>query len=83
VEMSKGDGSSIKYNDYDIKYDQYKGLITNVVNRRFGPVKYIATRIDKECGYVVGSKALIYTTEHSSKDNMLNLIHVHINDTSD
>ena len=37
--------------------------------------------VDVECGYVSGSVVKIYSTEYAS--DMLNIVHVHVNDMSD
>jgi hypothetical protein len=83
VELRKGSGSTIKYSDYDIIFNGgFEGTIKDVRNKTFGTVKFKASKIDQECGYVLGSKVTIYTSEQM-KDEMLNLIHIHINDMSD
>lgn len=38
--------------------------------------------MDQECGYVLGSAVTVYTQEFNTTD-MLNILHVHINDMSD
>jgi len=79
--IQKGDGFPIQTTDYDIR-PNHEGKIKEVLSRGFGPIKYKATSIDSECGYVVGSTAEIYTQEFN-KEDMLNILHVHINDMSD
>ncbi len=81
VEIMKGDGSQISLADYNIEHTS-QGGIKGVSNKKYGPVKYIALEMDKACGYVKGSKVIIYTTEYNKLD-MLNIVHVHINDMSD
>lgn len=79
-EIVKGSGSYLPIKDYDIITDK-EGNIKEVKNKQYGCVKYVARMIDQECGYVAGSKVTVFTTEYSK--DMLNLMHIHINDTSD
>lgn len=44
-------------------------------------VKYKSYKIDEECGYVTGSKIIVYSNEY--KSDILNIVHVHVNDMSD
>eukprot|EP00347_Sterkiella_histriomuscorum_P004825 403358945 len=71
----------VNINDYNIRFDKGQDKITEITNKQYGLVKYNCYRIDEECGYVRGSVTKIYTSEFSG--NMLNIIHVHVNDTSE
>jgi hypothetical protein len=62
-------------------FHNYSKEITNVNNKGYGPVKFQAIEMDEKAGYVMGSVMKIWTTV-PSKD-MLNIIHVHVNDTSE
>ena len=81
-EILKGNGKSVSIKDYDI-VSSNEGQVSYVKNKNFGTIKFIAQLIDQECGYVVGSKAIVYTAEYGKNQDMLNLVHCHINDTSD
>jgi hypothetical protein len=81
-EIRRGDGASLSMGQYDINVKSpFEAVINGVNNKRYGPVKYIATAIDQECGYVSGSTVHIYTTKYAA--DMLNIVHIHINDMSD
>jgi len=68
--------------DYEIRVKNlHEAVINQVLNRKFGPVKYNAMAIDQECGLVLGSTVHIYTCEQSK--SILNIVHCHINDSSD
>ena len=66
--------------DYIINFNNQK-KVTNVVNRIFGEVKFQAFQIDEASGYVMGSVIKLWTNR--VKDGMLNIMHMHVNDTSD
>jgi hypothetical protein len=55
--------------------------ITNVVNRTYGEVIYKAIRLDATSGFVIGSTIKLWTVKQ--KVDILNIIHIHLNDTSD
>ncbi|CDW89559.1 UNKNOWN [Stylonychia lemnae] len=73
--------TGVQIQDYDIRFNKQAEAITQVINKEFGQVKFQSFRIDQECGYVRGSVTKIYTCEYLA--NVLNIIHVHVNDTSD
>ena len=68
-------------NRYDIRFDKELNRILGVRNYSWGEVKYEQYKIDETCGYVVGSKMKVYTSTY--KEDMLNIVHVHLNDMSD
>ena len=55
--------------------------ITNVVNRTYGEVIYKALRLDATSGFVMGSTIKLWTVKQTVE--ILNIIHIHLNDTSD
>ena len=55
--------------------------ITNVVNRTYGEVIYKALRLDATSGFVMGSTIKLWTVTQTVE--ILNIIHIHLNDTSD
>jgi hypothetical protein len=55
--------------------------ITNVVNRTYGEVIYKAIRLDATSGFVMGSTIKLWTVKQTV--DILNIIHIHLNDTSD
>ena len=71
----------VSLNDYDIRYDKSQNRITEIRHRTFGLVKFNSYKIDEECGYVRGSPLIIYTAKY--KDDILNIIHIHVNDLSE
>lgn len=83
MEIKRGDGGIINSEDYDIKLNNnMDGTIKAIYNKKLGcPVKFLALAIDQECGYVTGSKLVVYTSVYAPQ--MLNIVHAHINDMSD
>jgi hypothetical protein len=73
----------INVNEYNINFDGTENKITSIRHTNFGPVKFNAYMLDQECGYVQGSKMVLYTALYKDELDMLNVIHAHINDTSD
>lgn len=73
----------LKVQDYDIRFDKDQDRITEIRNKQLGLVKFAYYKIDEACGYVQGSVMRIYTSPYQGGGDMLNLIHVHVNDTSD
>lgn len=71
----------VKIQEYDIRFNKETKQISDITNKKYGQVKYQAFRVDQECGYVRGSVLKIYSHEYSN--NFLNIVHVHVNDTSD
>lgn len=67
--------------DYDIKFNNQSMEITEVINKEYGKIQFSALLIDQEASYVLGSKITVYTTIY--RPNMLNIVHVHLNDMSD
>ena len=67
--------------DYDIRFDKSLNKIMEIRNINLGLVKYESIKIDEECGYVSGSKFLVYTS--AFKEDMLNILHIHLNDMSE
>lgn len=68
-------------NDYDIRYSKEEDRIYEIRHKSLGLVKFVSQKIDEECGYVSGSKLVVFTSEY--KEDMLNIIHVHLNDMSE
>lgn len=73
--------AGISMNDYDIRFDKSSQRIQEIRHRQLGLIKFNSYRIDEECGYVRGSITKVYTCIYST--DMLNLLHIHINDTSE
>ncbi len=69
----------ISLNDYDIRYDGDR--IKEVRNKQLGLIKYKSQKIDGDCGYVVGSKVVVFT--HTFAADILNIVHMHVNDMSE
>jgi hypothetical protein len=67
--------------DYNIIFHPVTKQITNVVNRTFGDVIYQAIRLDASSGFVMGSTIKLWTVKQTV--DILNIIHIHLNDTSD
>jgi ABC-type arginine transport system ATPase subunit len=67
--------------EYDI-ITKNDGHIKEIKSKQYGLVRHIAQCMDQECGYVLGSKVEIYTEEFNKTD-MLNIVHMHINDMSE
>jgi len=67
--------------DYNITFHPQTKMITNVTNRSYGEIKFKAIKIDESSGYVIGSELKLWTS-CLSKD-VLNIVHIHLNDTSD
>lgn len=44
-------------------------------------MRFISSKIDEECGYVQGSKLVLYTSKY--KEDVLNIVHIHVNDMND
>jgi len=57
--------------------------VTNVENRTLGKVQFKAIEQDASAGHVQGSEAQIWTAVPKIGIPMLNILHFHINDTSD
>ena len=68
-------------NDYDITFDKNQVKITEIKNKELGLIRFTSQKIDEECGYVRGSQIVIYSSVF--KQDMLNLLHIHINDMSE
>merc|ERR1712048_1482289 len=68
-------------NEYNIIFHPKTKMIMNVHNRQLGPVRYKAIKLDDSAGYVVNSIIQIWT--HQFKPQILNILHMHVNDTSD
>lgn len=73
--------SKLPMNDYDIRYDKDSDRITEIRHRQSGLVKFVSQKIDEECGYVSGSKLVVFTSIY--KEDILNIVHVHLNDMSE
>ena len=69
--------------DYDIRFDDLANKIKEIRHRQFGLVKYTSVKIDEECGYVSGSRLTVYTSVYNQNDEMLNIVHIHLNDMSE
>lgn len=80
--LPKGLGSLTNIQmDYNILFHPVTKEITNVVSRKYGNIIYRAIRVDDESGFVLGSVVKLWTVQ-PAKD-LLNIIHIHLNDTSD
>jgi hypothetical protein len=66
---------------YNISFHNYNKRVTNVVNKGYGNVQFLAIEMDESSGFVHGSAMKIWTNV-PNKD-MLNIVHVHLNDTSE
>ena len=71
----------LSMNDYDIRYDKNEDKIKEIRHRTCGLVRFVSHKIDEECGYVTGSKMVVYTSKY--KEDMLNIVHIHLNDVSE
>jgi len=73
---------TININDYDINYVHEKGAIMAISNRKLHTeIKFQATSIMEKEGFVAGSCIEIWTQLRAEEG--LNIIHLHLNDTSD
>ena len=72
---------SISINDYDIKFDKTTRTITEIVNRKYGPVLFSARHIDDQLGFVSRSVIEVFTAAHG--EDVLNVLHMHVNDMCD
>jgi hypothetical protein len=71
----------IPIKDYDIRFDKSSLRVNEIRHRQFGLIKFNSYKIDEMCGYVRGSITRVYT--HLFRPEMLNIVHIHINDTSE
>ena len=69
--------------EYNIVNHPSTKKITNIENRTLGRVEFKAIEQDASAGHVQGSTAEIWTTIPRIGVPMVNILHFHINDTSD
>lgn len=50
--------------NYDINFDHNEKKIKEIRHKELGLVRFISTKIDEDCGYISGSKFIVYTSEH-------------------
>ena len=67
--------------EYNIRFDPLTKEIVGVSNRQFGDIVFKAIKLDASSGYVMGSIMKLWTTQLGPE--VLNIIHIHLNDTSD
>jgi hypothetical protein len=67
--------------DYNIRWHPVTKEIMAVSNRVYGDVVFRAIKLDESSGYVMGSIMKLWTTKLGPE--VLNIIHIHLNDTSD
>lgn len=71
----------ISLQDYNISFHQALQKIQSIQHKDDGKVKFNAVLISEDCGFVYESVIEIFTSELSS--HILNILHIHIEDTSD
>ena len=54
----------INMTNYDINFDKNENRIKEIRHKELGLVKFISIKIDEDCGYISGSKFIVYTSEH-------------------
>jgi hypothetical protein len=78
----------ISLQDYDIKFNPNSRTISSVSNKAFGEVVFKGVLLSDDLGgYVLGSTMKLYSaiythyeTKHSEPVEMLNIMHIHLND---
>lgn len=73
--------SKISMNDYVINFDKSSQRINEIKHQELGLIKFVTSQIDEACGYVSGSNIKVFTSFY--KAEMLNIVHIHLNDTSE
>lgn len=81
----------ISLQDYTINFNKNTKTVDSVTNKTFGEVAFKAIEVSQQSGgYVFGSTMTIYSTVHLHMDSpkseevkMLNIVHVHLNDSSE
>jgi len=66
---------------YEEVRDKSTQAIVNVRHRKLGNIRYKAIRMDEASGFQLGSVLKIWT--HKAGDEMLNILHIHVNEGSD
>ena len=52
----------LRMQEYELKFNPSERRIYTVIHREYGPVQFVANKIDEESTYVLGSRMNIYTT---------------------
>ena len=76
----------LSLSDYEIKFNANSKKIESVLNKKFGLVEFKSIELGDIGGYMMGSSMKLWSsmyTHKQSKVEMLNIVHIHLNDSSD